>query len=61
LNLLPATPGRPAAVENVARASLLAALTGAFAYVVFPHLLFPTEVTLQVLGVYLAGTMLGPL
>lgn len=48
-------------VENVARASLLAALTGAFAYVVFPHPLSPTEVTLQVLGVYLAGIMLGPL
>jgi len=48
-------------VENVVRASLLAALTGAFAYVVFPHPLSPTEVTLQVLGVYLAGIMLGPL
>ncbi|MFB6107590.1 MAG: biotin transporter BioY [Haloplanus sp.] len=47
-------------VENVARAALLAALTGAFAYVVFPNPVSPTDVTLQVLGVFLAGLLLGP-
>lgn len=48
-------------VENVARAALLAALTGAFAYVTFPNPASPTSVTLQVLGVFLAGLLLGPL
>lgn len=47
-------------VENVARAALFAALTGAFAYVVFPNPVSPTEITLQVLGVFLAGIFLGP-
>lgn len=47
-------------VENVARAALLAALTGAFAYVSFPNPLSPTPITLQVLGVFLAGIFLGP-
>lgn len=47
-------------VENVARAALLAALTGAFAYVSFPNPLSPTPITLQVLGVFLAGVFLGP-
>jgi biotin transport system substrate-specific component len=49
-------------VENVARAALLAALTGAFAYVSFPNPLpaAGVPVTLQVLGVFLAGIFLGP-
>jgi biotin transport system substrate-specific component len=48
-------------VGNVARAALLAALTGAFAYVSFPYPLSPAPVSLQVLGVFLAGILLGPL
>lgn len=47
-------------VGNVARAALLAALTGAFAYVTFPNPVSPTSVSLQVLGVFLAGLLLGP-
>jgi biotin transport system substrate-specific component len=47
-------------VVNLARAALLAALTGAFAYVTFPNPVSPTSVTLQVLGVFLAGLLLGP-
>jgi biotin transport system substrate-specific component len=49
-------------VENVARAALLAALTGAFAYVSFPNPLpsAGVPITLQVLGVFLAGLLLGP-
>lgn len=49
--------------ENIARAALLAALTGAFAYVSFPNPLpsAGVPVTLQVLGVFLAGIFLGPL
>jgi biotin transport system substrate-specific component len=47
--------------RNLARAALFAALVGAFAYVSFPHPLSPSiPVTLQVLGVFLAGIMLGP-
>lgn len=46
---------------NIARAALFAALMGAFAYVAFPYPLSPTPVTLQVLGVFLAGLLLGPL
>lgn len=49
-----------AAVENLARAALLAALTGALAYVSFPYPYSPAPVTLQVLGVFLAGVLLGP-
>jgi biotin transport system substrate-specific component len=49
-----------ATVANVARAALFAALTGAFAYVSFPFPLSPAPVTLQVLGVFLAGLLLGP-
>lgn len=45
---------------NLARAALFAALVGAFAYVSFPNPLSPAPVTLQVLGVFLAGIMLGP-
>ena len=46
---------------NVARAALFAALMGAFSYVSFPYPLSPAPVTLQVLGVFLAGLFLGPL
>lgn len=46
--------------RNVARAALLAALTGAFAYVSFPNPVSPEAVTLQVLGIFLAGIFLGP-
>lgn len=46
---------------NVARAALFAALVGAFAYVSFPYPLSVAPVTLQVLGVFLAGLFLGPL
>ncbi|MGM0397462.1 MAG: biotin transporter BioY [Halobacteriota archaeon] len=48
-------------VENVARAAVFAALTGAFAYVSFPHPLTTVPITLQVLGVFLAGIFLGPI
>jgi biotin transport system substrate-specific component len=48
-------------VENVARAALLAALTGAFAYVSFPNPVSPVDISLQVLGVFLAGILLGPI
>jgi biotin transport system substrate-specific component len=48
------------AVENVVRAALLAALTGAFAYVSFPNPVSPVTISLQVLGVFLAGLLLGP-
>jgi len=47
-------------VNNVARAALFAALTGAFAYVSFPNPISPVPVSLQVLGVFLAGIFLGP-
>jgi biotin transport system substrate-specific component len=47
-------------VGNLARAALFAALLGAFAYVSFPNPLSPAPVTLQVLGVFLAGIFLGP-
>lgn len=48
------------AAVNLARAALFAALVGAFAYVSFPNPVSPAPVTLQVLGVFLAGIMLGP-
>jgi biotin transport system substrate-specific component len=46
--------------RNLARAGLFAALVGAFAYVTFPNPVSPVSVTLQVLGVFLAGVYLGP-
>ncbi|MFA9515780.1 biotin transporter BioY [Halopenitus sp. H-Gu1] len=46
--------------RNLARSALIAALVGAFAYVSFPFPLSPAPVTLQVLGVFLAGILLGP-
>lgn len=46
---------------NLARTALFAALMGAFSYVTFYYPLVPTvPVTLQVLGVFLAGIYLGP-
>ncbi|SDE99515.1 biotin transport system substrate-specific component [Halorubrum xinjiangense] len=48
------------AATNLARAALFAALVGAFAYVSFPFPVSPAPVTLQVLGVFLAGIFLGP-
>ncbi|WP_299233848.1 biotin transporter BioY [Natronomonas sp.] len=45
---------------NIARAALFAALMGAFAYVSFPFPVSPVPVTLQVLGVFLAGLFVGP-
>lgn len=47
-------------VGNMARAAFMAALMGAFAYVSFPYPFSPVPVTLQVLGVFLAGILLGP-
>jgi biotin transport system substrate-specific component len=47
-------------VGNLARTAVFAALMGAFAFVSFPYPLSPAPVTLQVLGVFLAGIMLGP-
>lgn len=49
-----------AIVENLGRVALFAALMGAFAYVSFPNPFSPAPVTLQVLGVFLAGLFLGP-
>ncbi|WP_336035919.1 biotin transporter BioY [Halobacterium yunchengense] len=49
------------AAENLARAAVFAALTGALAYVSFPNPVSPVPVTAQVLGVFLAGIYLGPL
>ncbi len=49
-------------VANIARAALFAALIAGFSYVSFPNPLSPAvPVTLQVLGVFLAGIMLGPI
>lgn len=47
-------------VENIARMALFGALMGAFAFVSFPYPLSPAPITLQVLGVFLAGILLGP-
>ncbi|MFP4626717.1 MAG: biotin transporter BioY [Natronomonas sp.] len=50
-----------ATVRNLARSALFAALIAAFAYVSAPWPLSPgVPVTLQVLGVFLAGIFLGP-
>ncbi|WP_266079163.1 biotin transporter BioY [Haladaptatus caseinilyticus] len=49
-------------VGNIARTALFAAVIGAFAQVSFPNPLAPAiPITLQVLGVFLAGIFLGPL
>lgn len=47
-------------VRSFARAALFAALMSAFAYVSIPIPLSPVPLTLQVLGVFLAGLFLGP-
>lgn len=47
-------------VANIARMALFGAIMGAFAFVSFPYPLSPAPVTLQVLGVFLAGILLGP-
>lgn len=49
-----------AVVGNLVRTALFAALIGAMAYVSFPNPFSPAPITLQVLGVFLAGIMLGP-
>lgn len=46
-------------VVGLSGAALVAALTGVFALVSIPYPLSPTSVTLQVLGVFLAGLFLG--
>lgn len=48
-------------VENIARTALFAAIMGAFAFVSFPNPFSPAPITLQVLGVFLAGILLGPI
>jgi len=48
------------AVSNIALASVLAALTAAFAYVSIPIPGLPAPVSFQVFGVYFAGLLLGP-
>lgn len=48
------------AVKHVALASVLAALTAAFAYVSIPLPGLPAPVSFQVFGVYFAGLLLGP-
>jgi biotin transport system substrate-specific component len=46
-------------VVNITRMALFAALMGALAFVSFPNPLSPAPITLQVLGVFLAGILLG--
>ncbi len=46
--------------RNIVRAALFAALLGAFSQVSFSIPLSPAPITLQLLGVYLAGILLGP-
>lgn len=48
------------AATRIAYAAALAALTAAFAYTAIPYPLSAAPVTLQVLGVFLAGIFLGP-
>ena len=48
-------------VRNLAFASLLAALTAALAYVSIPLPGLPAPISFQMLGVYFAGLLLGPL
>ena len=47
-------------VRQFARAAVLAALTGASVLVTIPYPLSPAPVTLQVLFIFLAGLVLGP-
>ena len=48
------------AVKRVALASVLAALTAAFAYVSIPLPGLPAPISFQVFGVFFAGLLLGP-
>jgi len=48
------------AATNLARAAVRSPRSSAFAYVTFPNPVSPVSVTLQVLGVFLAGIYLGP-
>lgn len=47
-------------VKQFATATLVAALTAAFAQIAVPYPFSPAEFTLQTMGVYLAGLLLGP-
>lgn len=47
-------------VYYLAMAVVVAALTAAFAQVALPYPLSPVPITLQTMGVYLAGLLLGP-
>jgi len=47
-------------VKQFAVAVLVAALTAAFAQIAVPYPFSPAEFTLQTMGVYLAGLLLGP-
>lgn len=47
-------------VKQFATAALVAALTAAFAQIAVPYPFSPAEFTLQTMGVYLAGLLLGP-
>ena len=47
-------------IQNIVRAAMMAALIGALSYVSFPFPVSPVPITLQVLGVFLAGLLLGP-
>lgn len=48
-------------VENLALSAVIAALMAAFSYVVVPYPLSPTDITLQTVGVAMAGLALGPI
>lgn len=50
----------PSVVRPFARAAILAAVMSAFAYVSIPLPFSPVPLTLQALGVFLAGLFLGP-
>lgn len=47
-------------VERLAMSAVIAALMAAFSYVVIPYPLSPTDITLQTMGVAIAGLVLGP-
>jgi biotin transport system substrate-specific component len=47
-------------VERLAMSAVVAALMAAFSYVVVPYPFSPTDITLQTMGVAIAGLVLGP-
>lgn len=47
-------------VQRLSMAAVIAALMAAFSYVVVPYPLSPTDITLQTMGVAIAGLVLGP-